>query len=668
MGIFSDYAELYWELGYSIIPVNKNSKATYIDYSKYREHPCSEKELNTWIKKSPNSNIGIVTGKASGIAMIDLDIKNNPDLLSRALRIFPRSPVERFGSKGLGILIRYNGQSHRKLYYKDKEIGEIISNTQIVIPPSIHPDTKKAYKWTSYTALDSDTKENIISELPSPTDEEIDLCIRKLEAEEGVEVSEDFFKEKVGRNNRLKEIVGAFISMGYLPEKIAPLLLAEDFSLHRENPLFTDKTEFKQLASNPLACAYKFSSSIFRTYLNQATYKGDDIPQFSTKDVKEIQKKKEYVKYESFFIDKLNKSKKDKIDGVLKEKDWRGFWQPVGNKIKELKSYATDFSLKPDRIDIHYKRYEKELKSELLFEIPKWDGHDHIAEIMSYVTCENFTSEEMADFIKDWLSKIVNRVDTGDQNQMVILHGDQGVGKDIFIENLVGGFHPYFNNFTDTMQEKDIFMQIAKSMVINISEFDKLNKKHPGMIKDLISRRTAQFRPSHMPHFEEFRMNASFIGSSNALNFLTDPTGNRRFWIFNEVKINWSYPKNRKMQILAQAQELFLQKYKVSDENLSKMNAFVVTLSPESLDDFVAEYWNSFISKKLLLQEKLRFKDVEDTMFTISKLMGMRSVRPVQSIIKRLGGRGKDEAGAYYLNVNRKKELISEQRDSFKER
>lgn len=646
MGIFADWAPIYWELGYSIIPVNKHNKGTYVEYNLYRDEQCSESQLDEWIKKYPDNNIGVVTGKASGIAVIDIDIKNNPELLNKVLSVFPRSPVERFGSKGLGILIKYNGQSHTKLRLHGKEIGEIITNTQIVIPPSIHPETKKPYKWTGYMTLDSDIKENVLDELPCPTDAEINECMAILESKETKTVSKDF-KESVGRNDKLKTICGAMIANGFLPEKIAPLLLAEDYVLH-PSPLFEDKDEFKSLHRNPLACAYKFATSIFKTYLNQASIRGDRIPHFNMGEVKEAKKKKEYAKYESFFLDILKKAKKDKIDDILKEKDWRGFWQPVGNSIKELKSYGTDIGLKPEKVDVHFRRFQKEKKSELLFDKVKWDGEDHIFEMMSYTASKTFTQDEMQDFIKHWISRIVKRVDTGDQNQMIILQGGQGVGKDLFIEALMGGFTPYLNNFTDTMQEKDIFMQIAKSLVINVSEFDKLNKKHPGLIKDLISRRTANFRPSHMQYFEDYRMNASFIGSTNPLNFLTDPTGNRRFWIFDEVKIDWSYPKDRGPQILAQALELGKENYTASVANIAKMNNFVLKLSPESLDSFVGEYWNDHFPKT---QNPPTFSDMEYVFEKISKLMGFRSIKPVQSTIKRLGGRIRDTTGVRYTKV-----------------
>lgn len=653
MGAFGDYAETYWELGYSIIPIKRGEKRPFLDYSIYRDKQCSREILDQWIKKYSDGNIAIVPGPASGLAMLDLDIKNQPDLLNKALKLAPRSPIERFGSKGLGIIVRYNGQSGRKLYYKGKEIGEMIVNTVFVIPPSIHPDTLKEYSWTGFTSLDAELKEDILAELPCPTDEDINKFEYKLEHSDA-DVDADYFKQITGRNNRLKAICGSMIEKGMLPEEIAPRLLSEDLLLNGDNALFHDRTEFKGLADNPLACAYAFASSIFRTFLKNAVIKKKDIPQFSSKAVKDVQENVDYTPYKQFFADRLKNCKRDKIDGILKHRDWRGFWQPVGNKVGHLRSLCTDVGLKSHKIKDHFDRYEREHKMEMLWKVVPWDGHDHIAEMMVHMSCTNMTNPEMIELVKDWLVKAYRRHDTGEQNTMILLQGGQGVGKDEFIKHLCGGFNPYYSNFTETSQEKDMFMQVAKNIVINISEFDKLNKKHPGMIKDLISRETAQFRPSHMQHFEDFRMNASFIGSVNPKNFLTDHTGNRRFWIFENVEINWDYPKGRGSQILAQVRELASQDFSAPVDTVAKMARSVVEMSPQPLDDIITEVWNSHYetaARSCMKSADLTYEQCSDAIKAVQRACGFRSESRARTELIRLGAR-KRSNGSWYNKID----------------
>lgn len=653
---FGDHAEELWELGYSIIPIKKGTKRPFIDYSEFRDKQCSRTLLEEWLEKYSGENIAIITGKASGLAVIDIDIKGQDDLLSKALSLFPRSPLERFGSKGLGIFIKYDGQLQgRKLRHQNKDIGEVITNTVIVIPPSIHPDTKKPYRWTGYMSLDSELKEDLLEELPYPTDEDISRAEFELE-NSGAKVDADYFKQVMGRNDKLKSICGSYINKGLLPEKIAPLLLADDKMTNGANALFEDKTEFKSMAENPLACSYMFVSSVFRTFMKNAAVKKQDIPQFDIKESEETKKNAEYKKYESFFRNALKGCKRDKIDGVLKKKDWRNFWQPVGNSLNALRSYGTDYGLSPSRMSFHFNRFEREAKKELLFRRLPWDGEDSIAKMMVHMSCSNMTNPEMIDLVKDWMAKAVVRVETGEQNSMILLQGGQGVGKDVFIKNLCEGFSPYYSNFTDASQEKDMFMQVAKNLIINISEFDKLNKKHPGMIKDLISRESAQFRPSHMQHFEDFRMNASFIGSVNPKDFLTDHTGNRRFWVFEDVEVNWDYPKGLGAQILAQAIRLADDGYKADPRTVAKMNGTVLRLSPESLDDMITEIWNEAFDEATRFSHKfgaetLSYNDAEQAMIKVKTFCGMKSLKKVQQSLKRLGAQHRTASARLYKRI-----------------
>ena len=660
MGIFADYAPIYWENGYSIVPCKPGERGTFVDYAKYRHQRCSESELNEWVERFPNYNIALVVGEASNIGVIDIDIKDDePELLSKALSIFPRSPLERFGSKGLGILFRYNGQSHRQMKYKGKVIGEILTNTIVLVPPSIHWKTGKPYEWTGQISLEAEMKQDVLSELPCPTDEELSLCEQRLEYSDIV-VDDKFFEERVGRNNKLKEICGAMIKRKMTPERIAPLLHAEDLALHPGNPLFSDRGEFKSLAAQPLACAYKFASSVFRTYLVNASYSGEAIPQFNQKKLEEEKPEElaeglEYLKFKDFFQQKLKSAKRDRMDGVLKMRDWRGFWQPIGNSLKRLKSEASDVGLRPNNLPNHFERYEHNCKQEMLYKVSEWSGHDYIGEMVSYLKCSNVETPLMAELVKEWMSKILMRFDTGAQNTMVLFHGEQGKGKDMFIENLTGGYAPYFSNFTDTMQEKDMFMQVAKNLVINVSEFDRLNNKHPGMIKDLISRRTANFRPSHMQFFEDYRMNASFIGSTNSMNFLTDPTGNRRFWVFFDVEIDWQYPKFPREQIVAQATALYKSGFKASDQAVKKMGASVNAHTPESTESVFIEEWNAALGEALASKgvDQLSYAEAKSVIHYVARSMNFKSIRTTQSLLKQLGGQKRDKKSRYYVKISR---------------
>jgi hypothetical protein len=58
--------------GCSVIPVKKN-KQPYVPWTEFQERKATSDEIREWWQKWPSANVGIVTGKISGIVVIDVD-------------------------------------------------------------------------------------------------------------------------------------------------------------------------------------------------------------------------------------------------------------------------------------------------------------------------------------------------------------------------------------------------------------------------------------------------------------------------------------------------------------------------------------------------------------------------------------------------------------------
>lgn len=67
-----NFALKYAEKGFSVIPVNAYKKAM-IPWNEYKTRHPSKNEIDRWWLDKPYSNIGIITGKISGICVIDID-------------------------------------------------------------------------------------------------------------------------------------------------------------------------------------------------------------------------------------------------------------------------------------------------------------------------------------------------------------------------------------------------------------------------------------------------------------------------------------------------------------------------------------------------------------------------------------------------------------------
>jgi putative DNA primase/helicase len=158
MGIFSEHAPLYWSAGLPVIPLLKwNSskrgagKAPDIPgWEKYCSEMPSVEVQAYWLRTFPDHNIGLPLGRCSGLCAVDIDT-DDPDETAVIKSLLPDSPYERIGKKGSVLLYRWNGQKNFKLRLPDgrQPVEFLGDGNQVVVPPSIHPETGRPYTATA---------------------------------------------------------------------------------------------------------------------------------------------------------------------------------------------------------------------------------------------------------------------------------------------------------------------------------------------------------------------------------------------------------------------------------------------------------------------------------------------------------------------------------------
>ena len=73
---------------------------------------------------------------------------------------------------------------------------------------------------------------------------------------------------------------------------------------------------------------------------------------------------------------------------------------------------------------------------------------------------------------------------------------------------------------------------------------ENLNKTELGSLKALITQSAIKLRKAYGIFNESFVRRASFVGSVNEVEFLTDPTGNRRYLVVNCKDIEYLHNIN----------------------------------------------------------------------------------------------------------------------------
>jgi len=264
--MFKDIAFEYFENDLFVIPLHGKIPLVK-NWSMFSTQKPSELLVDSWCNKYPNSNIGFLTGKLSGIIAIDIDKDS-------ALKLVPQSPVVKKGKKGETRFFKYNGEANFKRH--DLGIELLSTGNQTVIPPSVHPETKTPYTWTS--------NHDLLSFDPD------DLPVLPKEFFDVVGQVETIKGDTLGRHNTLIEICGAMVGRGEDATTIIDELIRYDNENHKP-PYFTDESEPHK------GSGYHAALSMYSSVAKTAKQKGEFVEpkkieiQLSEEDVEnEIQK------------------------------------------------------------------------------------------------------------------------------------------------------------------------------------------------------------------------------------------------------------------------------------------------------------------------------------------------------------------------------------------
>ena len=195
-----------------------------------------------------------------------------------------------------------------------------------------------------------------------------------------------------------------------------------------------------------------------------------------------------------------------------------------------------------------------------LDQLPNWDGHDYIAELAARVPTSQPHWEK---YLRYWLVGMVAQWRESDKqltgNALTpLLIGRQGCGKTRFCKIILPPeLRDYYNDKLNFKNEFDLNIALTSFALINIDEFDKTTNSQQIVLKYLLSSSDVKFRPPYGKTIKLYRRYTSFIGTTNQLKPLVDPTGSRRF-VCVGVTGNINFEDNLyHEQLFAQALHLF---------------------------------------------------------------------------------------------------------------
>ena len=218
---------------------------------------------------------------------------------------------------------------------------------------------------------------------------------------------------------------------------------------------------------------------------------------------------------------------------------------------------------------------------EYLDHLPEWHegDHDYIADLAATVKVRGDSSLNFWSSLKKWLVGMVASWlnDEVVNNVILVLIGEQGSFKTTWFNYLLPPeLKQYFYTKTNANRmSKDDLLTLAQYALVCCEELDTMRPAELNQLKAAVTMPSIDERAAYAHYHEHRKHIASFCGTGNSTQFLSDPTGNRR-WLPFEVESIVS-PRDHPFHyegIYAQAYALYRSgfRYWFTKEDIQELN------------------------------------------------------------------------------------------------
>ncbi|MBQ8607471.1 MAG: DUF3874 domain-containing protein [Bacteroidaceae bacterium] len=170
-------------------------------------------------------------------------------------------------------------------------------------------------------------------------------------------------------------------------------------------------------------------------------------------------------------------------------------------------------------------------------ELPEWDGRDRVNELARRVSDNrlwvNGFHRWMLGTTRQWMKAGEGEYEQESRaNSLapILVSTRQGWGKSTFCRMIVPpALRRHYTESYDLAGVKGCEEKLADFGLINLDEFDRLSPKKMPLLKNLMQMGVLNMRKAYQRNTRKLPRIASFIGTSNRRDLLSDRTGSRRF-------------------------------------------------------------------------------------------------------------------------------------------
>lgn len=162
----------------------------------------------------------------------------------------------------------------------------------------------------------------------------------------------------------------------------------------------------------------------------------------------------------------------------------------------------------------------------------EWDGIDRITEIYNIL---GLTDDLSKSLVRKWAIQAIAML-YNDKNRpisaqgVLVLQGRQGIGKTEFFRHLAIDNSFFKEGAVVDVTNKDTRIATTSKWICEIGELDSTTAKKQAELKAFLTLATDEYRIPYEKHPVERARRTAFCGTVNPKGFLTDETGNRRYW------------------------------------------------------------------------------------------------------------------------------------------
>ena len=176
-----------------------------------------------------------------------------------------------------------------------------------------------------------------------------------------------------------------------------------------------------------------------------------------------------------------------------------------------------------------------------LVEPVEWDGVSRLPEIFGIL---GISGDELSQtLVKKWLIQSVSLLYNGGGSPfgadgVLVLVGRQGVGKTRFFRRLAIESGLFGEGKCLNFGDKDTLISATSCWLTELGEIESTMRGDRERLKAFLTSTIDEFRRPYARGSTKALRRTSFCGSANTADFLTDQTGNRRFWTVPVEKID----------------------------------------------------------------------------------------------------------------------------------